>query len=50
MNRCIMTKLLATMFVMLSLLTYGARAYAQNPDYSQYPDWAQQAFDPQGRG
>jgi hypothetical protein len=41
---------LAAALVALSLMTVGARAYAQDPtgEYSGYPPWAQDAFESDG--
>jgi hypothetical protein len=44
----IMKSFIATALVALGLLTTAVSAQAATSDYSGYPQWAQNAFEPQG--
>jgi len=43
-----MKSIIATALVALGLLTTAVAAQAASTDFSGYPNWAQQAFEPQG--
>ena len=42
-----MKTLVATAFVALTLLSTAVSAQAASSDYSDYPEWAAKAFEPQ---
>jgi hypothetical protein len=43
-----MKTLVATALVVHALFSAAAGAQAASPQYDNYPEWAQKAFDPQG--